>query len=254
MSLKSQPEFEQMETETATVVETVTQEKTMNTATAEKTASTVASTAIANASTSANMAEYKVPTKLVQAFSDKHAVFDIATVEGLGMAVPRVKGEQGSLFDGDKDLGGAIQFELISVSPRWVIGIGEQDDKESKDHFRVSYDNHTISGENTLVADYLEDLKAQGFSKAKKSEYLDLFGFVTWTEKSGEIPVDERALTCVQCSPTSKGAFTAFATTRGLFESRGIAKPVDVIEIHAEKRTSGNNKYTNFSFAVPKAK
>ena len=83
---------------------------------------------------------------------------------------------------------------------------------------------------------------------------MDLFGFVTWTEKNGTIPVDERAICILQCSQTSMGAFTAFATTQGLLQSKGVAKPFDVIEVHAEKRTSGTNKFTNFSFCVPKAK
>ena len=51
------------------------------------------------------------------------------------------------------------------------------------------------------------------------------------------------------------GAFTGFATTRGLLESKGVAKPIDVIEVHAEKKmNSKQDKYTNFSFFVPKAK
>lgn len=251
-SLKQQPEFEQMESEVAQTETTTVKETSMNTNTTTQDAGVMASTAIAQAGANSAMAVAKAPTKLVQAFADKHAVFDIATVEGLGMAVPRIKGEQGSLFQGDADLGSAIRFEVVSISPRWVIGTGEQD-AEAKDFFRISLDNHMISGESVMVEDYLNDLKAQGFDKAKKSEYLDLFGFVVWTEKKGDVEVDQRELVCVQCSPTSKGAWVAFATTRGLFESRGVAKPVDVVEIHAEKRTSGNNRFTNFSFSVPKA-
>ena len=81
---------------------------------------------------------------------------------------------------------------------------------------------------------------------------MDMWGFVTWTEKTGPVPAEERQLVRVQASQTSMGAFVAFATTRGLLESRGLVKPIDVIEIHAEKRTSGTNKYTNMSFFAPK--
>lgn len=256
MGLKNQPEystapdFEQMsEAETATA----TKEETMTTAnTTQQDAGAAATTAIATASASAAVAEYKAPTKLKLAFTDKQAVFDISTVEGLGMAIPRIKGEQGSLFQGDVDLGGFIQFEVVSISPRWVIGTGE-DDAESKEKFRVSLDNRTISGETTLVEDYIESLKAEGFDKTKKTNYLDIFGFVSTSEKKGAVPDDQRELVCLQCSPTSMGAFTAFATTRGLLESKGVAKPIDVIEVRAEKRTSGNNRFTNFSFHAPKA-
>jgi hypothetical protein len=50
------------------------------------------------------------------------------------------------------------------------------------------------------------------------------------------------------------GAFAAFSTTRGLLESKGLVKPISVIEVHAEKRSKDTFKYTNFSFHVPKAK
>lgn len=262
MGLKSQPEFVaagqfESDDESATVAETTTtttKEQDMTTNTKQTDAGVAAATAIARAATTPNaLAGYKAPTKLVLAFSDKNGVFDVSTVEGLALALPRVKAEQGSLFMGDADLGAEIQFEVVSISPRWVIGIGEET-KEAKEFFRVSLDGVTVSGEGTSVEDYMNDLKAQGFDKVNKSPYLDIFGFVVWSEKKGHVEPEVRELSCLQCSKTSMGAFTAFATTRGLLESKGIAQPIDVIEVHAEKRTSGTNKYTNMSFHAPKAK
>jgi len=249
MGLKSQPEFEQMdETETTTA----TKEQTMTTQTTTD-AGVAAATAIAKAATTSTAVDVARPAaKFSVAFADKCGVFDTATVEGLSLAAPRCKGEQGSIFMGDVDLGAEIQFELISFNHRWVVGSGEND-AEAKDFFRVSHDGVTIQGESTRIDDYLDSLKAQGFSKAKKSPYMDLWGFVTWSEKKGTVPVDERQLACVQASQTSMGAFTAFATTRGLLESKGLAKPIDVIGIRAMKRASGSNKYTNFEYFVPKA-
>jgi hypothetical protein len=248
MGLKDQIEFEtEVETTTAT-----TEENQMNTETKTQDAGVSATTAIAAAATGSAVAAHKPATKLVQAFSDKHGVFDVATVEGLSIAVPRLKGEQGSIFQGDSDLGESITFEIVSISPRWIISTGT-DDKEAKEYFKVSYDGRTISGTSTLVEDYIEDLKARGFDKAEKATYLDIFGFVVSTAKKGEIPVDARELSCLQCSKTSMGAFTAFATTRGLLESRGIAKPLELIQVQAMKRTAGTNKYTNFQFTAPKA-
>ena len=252
MSLKSQPEFEQMETETAATVETTTKEEAMNTNTADNTASASvqATTAIAAAASSA-LSTTTTPTKFKVAFADKNNVFDTATVEGLALAAPACKGEQGSVFVGEADLGSKIRFELISFNHRWTVGTGETD-SESKEKFRVSIDGKTLSGSGDDLHAYLESLKAEGYSKAKISPYIDLWGFVVWSEKNGDVPVDARELCRVQCSQTSMGAFTAFATTRGLLESKGLAQPIDVIEIHAEKRVSGTNKFTNFSFHVPK--
>jgi hypothetical protein len=213
MSLRNQPEFEQMETETmnAATVETTTKEEAMNTNTADNTASASvqAATATATAAASSALSTVTTPTKFKLAFVDKNNVFDTATVEGLAMATPALKDEQGEIYKGDKALGKKIHFELISFNHRWTVGTGEND-KEAKDYFRVSLDNKTISGTGEDLHLYLESLKAQGFNKAKISPYMDLFGFVVWVEGKGEIPVDERELCILQCSQTSKGNFMTF--------------------------------------------
>lgn len=228
MGLKSQPEYEQEET---------------NSNTAEKPAP--ASVPARAASTAVGQAK-----KFSKAFSEFENMLDTMTVESLSLAAPRIKGEQGSMFLGDKDLGDTIHFELVSYNARWVIGSGEND-KEAKDYFRVSYDNKTLTtGED--AAAYLESLKAQGFKKAKKSPYLDVWGFVTWSAKNGPIDVESRQLACLQCSQTSLGAFMAFATTRGLLMKAGLVEELSTIEVKALKQVNGTNKYTNFGFAAPK--
>ena len=254
MSLRKQPEFEQMEAETmnAATVETTTKEDTMTTTTDTASASVQATTAIATAAASSAVVAGSAPTKFKVAFADRNNVFDTATVEGLALAAPALKGEQASIYKGDKELGKKIHFELISFNHRWTVGTGEND-KEAKDYFRVSLDNKTISGTGEDLYAYLESLKAQGFNKAKISPYMDLFGFVVWVEGKGEIPVDERELCRLQCSQTSMGNFTAFCTTRGLLESKGIAKPMEVIEVTAQAQQNKNGDlYTNYLFSVPK--
>ena len=95
MSLKLQPEFEQMETETmnAATVETTTKEETMNTNTADNTASASvqATTAIATAAASSAVVAGSTPTKFKVAFAERCGVFDTATVEGLALAAPAVR-------------------------------------------------------------------------------------------------------------------------------------------------------------------
>jgi hypothetical protein len=240
MGLKNQPEFEAESDDVvaATATETKTEtkpENKMNTSIATRTEGAVA----------------HANSKFQLAFSQIKDVFDTATVEGLSMGMPRIKGEQGSCFLGEIDLGDKIRVSPVSWNYRWAIGTGEND-SEAKDYFRVSYDNETISGEETSVHDYMAALKADGFDKARKSQYVDLFCMVTWSAAKGDIPVEEQQLAILQMSPTSIGAFMAFCTTRGLLESRGAAKPLEEIEIHAEKRTKGSNKFTNFSFHAPK--
>lgn len=230
MGLKNQIEYEQEETNSNT-----------NTNTVEKPASVPARAA----STAVGQAK-----KFVMGFVEYENALDIDTVEKLSLNAPRIKGEQGSLFMADLDLGDTIHFELVSYNARWVIGSGEND-KEAKDYFRVSYDNKTLTTGEDAVA-YLESLKAQGFKKAKKSPYLDVWGFVTWSAKNGDVGVESRKLACLQCSQTSLGAFMAFATTRGLLMKAGLVEELSTIEVKALKQVNGTNKYTNFGFAAPK--
>lgn len=216
-SLKKQPEFE----------------------TAEETGKT---TALATAKFTA----VGKAMKFTAAFSEKEGVFDQATVEGLALALPRIKGEQGSLFKGDVDLGSKIRIELISFSPRWAIGCGDDKAPNSKELFRISYDKAlTTKGER--VDDYIAGLRAQGFDKAELSPYTDIFGLMTWSEKLGDIPEIETVL--IQASKVAMGNFSAFRATQGLLLAKGSVEPSDMIEIRAEKRTSGSNKYTTMMFA-----
>lgn len=243
MSLKNRPEFEtEIETEVNEAEVVVDAGK----------AAPAAGVAAAQAPAVRASSAVGTPrsAQFAPAFAEFNGFFDIATVDSLALATPRIKGEQGSLFRGQDELGPSVQFEIVSFNPRWVIGCGEDND-EARDLFRVSYDNKvTTNGED--VQDYIQSLKAQGYAKANIAPYLDVFGFVT---KIGdkEIPVERRELSCLQCSKTSMGAFKAFCTTQGLLQSRGLSRPTSEVEVHAEKRTAGNNKYTNFSFHMPKA-
>lgn len=234
MGLKDQPEFEEMES-----------------ASADQKAGAEETTAVTQRVQGAVGAAHK---RFQEAYKDKEWFFNLPTVESLSLNTKRIKGEQGSLFMDNKDLGSEIQFEIVSYNVRWAIGTGEKNDKESKEYFRVSYDNRTISGKGMLVEDYLNDLRAQGFKNAKCTPYLDIWGFVTWSKVEGVTPEGGVELVMLQCSQTSKGAFVAFTTAQGLLESRGLVKLGDIIEVHAERQSKGDNKYTNFSFHTPKAK
>ena len=236
MALKNQPEFEQAE----------------ETTNAKASAGVEATKAIAKAATTA----VSTATKMVLAHSGAKDVFETTTVAALSRATPRITAEQGALCKNRTgDLGKSIIVELVSWNHRFAIGCGEEKmTDEMKQLFRVSYDNKTIDGENdvTIVA-YLEGLKAQGYDKAKSTPYADIFGFLV--EANGkEIPADERELVLVQASQTSLGNFTAFCVSRGILESRGAVQASPMIQITAEAKTNGTNKYTNMSFAALKAK
>ena len=220
-----------------------TQEQTMNT--------NVATTQAAAPAVVAPKAKFEM------AFADLQDAFPIDAVVGLSMAVPRIKAEQGSAYIADKSLGEKFKIEMASWNYRWLIssGLDSKDPgyQESMEFLRTSYDNATVHGEDMSVDAYLEFLREQGYTKARKSVYIDLFGFVTWTAKGGDIAPEDRELNLVQLSQTSAGNFSAFCTTQGLMRSKGIGNSdSNVIEVTAVARSKNAMKYSNFSFAMAK--
>lgn len=192
------------------------------------------------------------PLRNMIAFAHLENAMPSDMVAALALDSPRIKGEQGSLYNGNEDMGKKLRLQPVSWNKRWTVSTGT-DDAEAKEKFKVSYDGVMIHGTNTTVAAYLDELKAQGYKDAKLTVYVDIWGLMQWCEKKGEIPLDQQSLTMLQCAPTSAGKFINFCTTRGLLESRGLAKPLEVIEVHAEAQAKGSNKWTNFSFHVPPA-
>lgn len=194
--------------------------------------------------------------KFQPALADKKDVFPTEAVVGLSMNTPRIKAEQGEAYVEQSSLGKRFRIQIESWNTRHLVsaGLGPNDPgyKESTEHLRNSYDGETIHGEGTSVADYLEHLKGMGFNKAKASSYLDVWGLVTWTEKEGDIPPEKQQLYLVQASQTSAGAFTAFCITQGLKRSRGVdAGDMSEVEVHAEPRSKGTLKFTNWSWHLP---
>lgn len=200
----------------------------------------------------------RAPAKFPPIYADKQDAFDIETVVGLSMAVERVKAEQGACYIGNDSLGTRCHVEIISWNYRWILSPGLQSKdpgyEESKQYLANTYDNQTVYGKDVTVEEYLQDLKeTHAYDKANKSMYIDLFGMLTWTEKKGDIPEEERKMVVVQLSQTSAGQFAAFCQTQGVLVAKGVVKNVsDVVEIEAVARTKGTNKYTNFSFHAAK--
>ena len=200
----------------------------------------------------------RTPAKFPPIYADKQDAFDIETVVGLSMAVERIKAEQGACYIGNDNLGARCRVEIISWNYRWILSPGLQSKdpgyEESKQFLANTYDNQTVYGKDVTVEEYLHDLKeTHAYDKANKSMYIDLFGMLTWTEKKGDIPEEERKMVVVQLSQTSAGQFAAFCQTQGVLVAKGVVKSVsDVVEIEAVARTKGTNKYTNFSFHAAK--
>lgn len=254
MSLRNQPEFEtETETETTSATKTTEANTMNNTIDRAATAQVAATKALAKAATT-NTAVAAPRAKLSVAFAGHKDMLDTATVSALSQATPRITAEQGALRKNRQTkIGTAIVLEVVSWNHRWALGCGEDKmNDEMKQLYRVSYDNETVDGDGCSVGDYIESLKAQGYSKAKISPYGDLFGYVVSVDGK-EVPIDDRELIQVQMSATTLGNFTAFCVSRGLLESRGQAQPSDFIEVIAQDQSKGDKSYTNMAFKAVKS-
>ena len=249
MSLLNQPEFEaEFEAEDQTEgTATVAEQPAVKAAQPEVASSSNVPAQVSNTAVAAPRA---VP---LVAFSEKANAFDTTMVSQLSLGAYRIKGEQGKCYHEMEDLGEVIQFQVVSWNDRWAIGTGsDKQTSEDKARFRVSYDGVHIDGEPVTVEDYVKGLIAEGYTKAKASPYIDLWGFVVRT-KNGEIPAEEReTLALVQLSQTSAGNWRNFCVARGMLEKTAGIKTGDVIEVVAQAQAKGTNKYTNFTFRVPK--
>lgn len=240
---KQAPQFEQPEGETAGVGPKVT-EAEMATAGVE------ATKAVAKAATTSVGAAIKFQP----AFAHCDNAIPIEQVEMWGQAPSAITAEQGVAKHSKKgSLGGKFHLLVESFNQRFLAVPGVND-KEAKEKVRNSYNKLTIAGTDESFPAYIESLKAEGYDKAHYEPYVDLWGYVTWSEKGGVVGEDDQELVRVQLSKTSSANFGFFCGQRGRRESNGSLPKLDTIEITAEAQDGKSGSYTNFSFAAPKAK
>jgi len=236
MALKNQPEFEaQAEDDVFTP--------------APETAPT--NTEVAPAQTNTAVGAVRPP--LIKAFHDKELAIPIQDVRQWFMPSPSITSVSGGCKHSTKgSLGKSFVFQVDSYNVRFLAVPGSND-KEAKMLVRNSYDNINLDDGSGTLKDYIEGLKAQGYSKAHVAEYCDLWGRVTWSEKFGATdPNDDEWDARVQLSSTSANNFNYFCGKRGKAQSSGLAPVLDCVEITAVSLEGKSGDYTNFSFSAPK--
>ncbi len=264
MSLLNQPEVAgqfESEDETNGAATKATEAQTTAAPTAEAVAAPkaepqVASSANVPAQVNANTAVGAVRPATTVAYADKAGAFDNDTVEAMSLGAKRIKGEQGSAYVGNDEIGKVFRISVVSYNKRWAIGTGNKNQtSEDKAKFRVSYDGETLAGDpSTTVAQYVEQLKAEGYKDTKVEPYMDLWGLLTYSEKKGDIPLEERELVLVQVSKTSMGPWVNFCVARGMLHDKAGLQISDEVEIVAQAQAKGDTKYTNWAFRAPSAK
>ena len=249
MSLKSQPEY-------TTTPEFEPLEDDIFAPTQPAPASLLAPTQPAQVpavTTPPNTAVGAVRPKLIKAFQDKELAIPIEDVRQWFMPSPAITSVSGGCKHSVKgSLGKSFVFQIDSYNVRFLAVPGSND-KEAKLLVRNSYDKINLDDGSGSLQDYVEGLKAQGYTKAHVAEYCDLWGRVVWSEKFGLTdPKDESWDARVQLSATSAKNFNYFCGRRGKLEASGDAPPLEAVEITAVALEGKSGDYTNFSFSAPK--
>lgn len=135
----------------------------------------------------------------------------------------RIQANNGNFLDmGDKkkSMGSVIQLQLLSWQHSWQISPGSDTD-EAKTMVRYSDDGITTTkGEN--IEEYLNTIKANGYTGAKLDHRVTLAGMLVGTEKGSRL---EGELVQIDLSKTSKQEFdkymlgTSFKIGQGLLNA-----------------------------------
>lgn len=223
------------EDETTGTVEADEEVKASPTATDK--AKVSASAAIAKAQTTAVGA---VAPKMVAVLSD----FENALPPVDFGVLPRLKGSQGLILDGDNHkLGSTLQMTLISFNDLYVITTGE-DDEASNSLVRYSLDGSTIDSTGEAVSDYIQRLKdVEGYEGAEMKRYCELVGILN----SSDVESDHLGnMVQISLSPQSRKAWEAYRLQRSVKIRMGkeTVEGSEELTIRAVVKTMGKFTFT----------
>lgn len=139
----------------------------------------------------------------------KHILFsdlEDAFIADFG-TLPRLLASNGCVMDGDKKILGAyVVGQVLSWNKRWTITPAAQNAPDNLVKF--SMDNQTLDdGSNMPVADYVAELKAQGYPDACSKEYYDVIINLLEAEKGSDLV---GGMVQIQMAPQSRKDFDAF--------------------------------------------
>lgn len=163
--------------------------------------------------------------------------------------LPRIKGSNGMLMDGDGGkLGELAQITLISFNDQFVITPGV-DDKESTKFVKYSLDGVTIDATGESVATYIQMLKeVEGYDKAEMKKYCELVGILNSSEKKSE---HEGNMVQVSLSPQSRKSFEAYRLQQSVKIKMGRAteEGSEELTLRAVVKTMGNYEFTSINIS-----
>lgn len=164
-------------------------------------------------------------------------------------AFPRITVDQGGFSENKtKFLGNKIQFELVSWNFVTLIGCNEQNDKEADKLVRSSYDGVNLPNGGGTIDAYIASLKAQGYEKANTKKYVEMYGDLVWTEKSGDVAAEDRKLCQLSVSPQSVAQWGPHLLNARRKQSKAV-EVTPLLTLEAERKTIGANTFGIINFA-----
>ena len=182
-------------------------------------------------------------------FEKNEWVFNVDDVRNFGpSAFPKIIADLGGLaIAGGSEIGKTVKVQVVSINPRWALTPNEQSD-EATSLVRYSYDRETVENSELSVADYLQYMKDEGYTKASIKDYADLWVVVVETEE-GVTQISEGDIVHVQLSPQSLGQWKAFIAKSRVAAMRGRSIGEDpTVVITQERRSYGKANFGTMKF------
>ncbi|MDI1360636.1 hypothetical protein [Methylotenera sp.] len=158
--------------------------------------------------------------------------------------IPRLKGSNGQIMDGDNaSLGNNVQITLVSFNDQFVLTPGEDSDEATK-LVRYSSDGVTIDATGQSVAEYINYLVVtEGYKDASVKHYLEVIGILN-TAAEGQKHLGD--MVQLSLSPQSRKAFDGYRIQRSVKVRMGKvpADGSEEITFRAKVKTMGKFTFT----------
>lgn len=178
----------------------------------------------------------------------------VEVLESLGMGTfPRITvGLDGFSLDKVHELGKRITIEVLSWNYVWLITTGEQNNPEANKKIRTSYDGENLKDGNNTIDGYIAELKREGYDKAGKRQYGEIYCNLISSDVRGEVKPEDREIHQISVSPQSVAQWMGFMLSAVVRRnSLGIADSPRVLLTQA-KKVNGPNAYGIIKFSQAK--
>jgi hypothetical protein len=165
-------------------------------------------------------------------------------------SVPRISAEQGSFTTKgttEEDLGAEVHIELMSYQYRWVAS---PNDKKADVELVKYSDDGITSNDGTDLKAHLEDLREQGYSKAKIAHRCIIVGELVKTAKGGEDILEQ--LIQVDLPESGRKSFEAYQLQASWAVAKGrksVADTANLILKAVKDKTKSGEVYTKIVFS-----